>query len=461
MSDPSSSSIRIGSRSSDLALWQAYEVVRLLRGASEKNVTFPIHTELSSGDVSLSVSLSSLAAASPGVFTKELEVALIARRVDLAVHSLKDVPTSLPEGLVISGIPARADARDAVVISAVHTATGVIHGLSDLPDGAIVGTSSLRREAFLRRNYPTLVPLLIRGNLNTRLRKLDAASPLTKAYDALLLARAGLTRLGWTDRATVPISAVDCPYGVGQGALCIETRGDDQVACALARKVTHAPTALRVFAERAFLRAMQGGCQVPLGVESRLDTGLTAEGGVGRGRGGGGALPTSLDHNSSTDNDDDDVEAIDENANAKEGVRALTLQLTGTVGTVDGSRVVTCVVTSSVLVPRGAIRRIVNVCGLDAVRSSALLDNDGIEYDEQYNKKKGGEQQQLPVGARWAWLGVTAQEWTDLSKIGDDIGKALAARIISAGGEAILGELRSGAAPRAVTYGAAEIPLDR
>ena len=268
----------IGSRSSELALWQAYEVVRLLRGACS-DVAFPIHTELASGDVKLTASLASLAAASPGIFTKELEVALIAQRVRLAVHSLKDVPTSLPPGLVLSGIPARADARDAVVLSLSRVAAGGTN-LSSLPDGAIIGTSSLRREAFLKRKHPNLAVQLVRGNLNTRIKKLDSRDVV--AYDALILARAGLTRLGWADRATSPLDPGDCPYGVGQGALCIETLAVDDYACSLARMVTHAPTALRVFAERAFLRAMQGGCQVPLGVESRLveSGGVTLRGGV-------------------------------------------------------------------------------------------------------------------------------------------------------------------------------------
>ena len=155
----------------------------------------------------------------------------------------------------------------------------------------------------------------------------------------------------------------------------------------------------------------------------------------------------------------------------------MTLHLSGTVGTIDGKRVVTCSVSASVMVPRGAVRRVVNVCGLDAVRASAADVGGGADYDAQYRGGGGGllasasasasalalalPALPLPAGARWAWLGVSAAEWDELAAAGDAVGKALALRVIQQGGDEILGELRSGAQPRPPTYGAAELPLDR
>jgi len=178
------------------------------------------------------------------------------------VHSLKDVPTTLPAGLVIAGITAREDPRDAVVVNPKHKGQG---GLRSLPSGAVIGTSSVRREALLKRDYPSLQIKLIRGNVNTRLRKLDEGE-----YDAIILAIAGLKRLGegFAARAEQLLAPSDFPYGVSQGALGLECRLDDDSSRAMLASIGDADTTARCLAERAVLRHLQGGCQVPLGVTS-------------------------------------------------------------------------------------------------------------------------------------------------------------------------------------------------
>jgi len=182
-----------------------------------------------------------------GLFTKEIEAALLAGRADLAVHSLKDLPTELPAGLVLAATPEREDPRDALVGKR----------LADLPAGARLGTSSLRRAAQLRKVRPDLRIEPVRGNLDTRLRKLDEGQ-----YDAIVLAAAGLKRLGWADRIAEILSPdIVCP-AVGQGALAIETGQPGFAAC---RQLNHAPTHYAVTAERALLAALGGGCQVPFG----------------------------------------------------------------------------------------------------------------------------------------------------------------------------------------------------
>jgi hydroxymethylbilane synthase len=192
-----------------------------------------------------------------GLFTKEIEEALLDGRADIAVHSLKDLPTELPEGLVLAAVPEREDARDALVGQR----------LSELPPGAKVGTSSLRRAAQLRRLRPDLAVESVRGNLDTRLRKLDEGR-----YDAILLAAAGLKRLGWGDRIAelLPVETM-CP-AVGQGALAIETRASG-VGFEACRAMDHAATHAAVTAERGVLRTLGGGCQVPIGAYATVDGG--------------------------------------------------------------------------------------------------------------------------------------------------------------------------------------------
>jgi hydroxymethylbilane synthase len=220
------------------------------------------------GDRELGESLKTLAAKTPGLFTKELEAGLLDGQYDAVVHSLKDMPTQLPAGLSLAAITEREDPRDALVVNAKHKGKG---GLASLPAGAIIGTSSIRREAALRRDFPRLQIRLIRGNVNTRLAKLDAGE-----YDAILLAVAGLRRLGPSFAARIE-QVLEPPrflYGVGQGALGLQCRSkDDRIVRILRLAANHAETSARCRAERALLRALQGGCQIPLGVSSVVHPG--------------------------------------------------------------------------------------------------------------------------------------------------------------------------------------------
>jgi hydroxymethylbilane synthase len=241
--------LTIASRGSQLALWQARWVSGRLTALGHA-----CHIEIikTTGDKVTDVPLAQVGG--KGLFTKEIEEALLDGRADLAVHSLKDLPTELPAGLALAAVPEREDPHDAVVG----------RKLVDLPSGAIVGTSSLRRAAQLRRLRPDLTIESIRGNLDTRVRKLDEGR-----YDAIVLAAAGLKRLGWEARiAEILPTEVMCP-AVGQGALAVETRasGAGWDACA---PLNHAATHSAVAAERAFLRALGGGCQVPIGAHATV-----------------------------------------------------------------------------------------------------------------------------------------------------------------------------------------------
>jgi porphobilinogen deaminase len=484
----------IGSRKSELAMWQAREVERLLHahprnnggapppagGASSPSspaLSFVIRTEASTGDRVLDQSLASLAAACPGIFTKELEAGLLGRVYDVAVHSLKDVPTTLPAGLLLAGVGRREDPRDALVVAARHM--GSVRSLADLPAGSVVGTSSLRREAMVRRDYPALTVVGVRGNLNTRLRKLDgggaqegagaevvaeastaaattragqwsagggggdtasaaAAAPAAdpqsssassapptapQAYDALVLATAGLVRMGWEDRITSRLSAHQFPYGVSQGSLGIECREDDARARALARSLTHGPSALRCLTERAFLNRLQGGCQVPIGVHSFFDGEEGQEGEEGDGGGAAAAAaaaaaasPAQALSAATGPRRTNPLPAqppADEDGWPAAPERVRTLTVRGTVLAVDGSRCITASASEPVIVP-------------DADAETGTV--------------------------------VTRAQWERMCEDGLRVGRALAERLVKAGAEEILGPLT---APRAATYGAAEAPLDR
>lgn len=239
--------IVIGSRGSQLALWQARWVQSQLAAAGVESRIEIIKT---TGDKITDVPLAKVG--SKGLFTKEIEDALLDGSVDLAVHSLKDMPTELPAGLTLAAIPEREDVRDAIIGCT----------LDELPQGAKVGTSSLRRTAQLRALRPDLEVESVRGNVDTRLRKLDEGQ-----YRAILLAAAGLRRLGWADRIAEYISQEKMCPAVGQGALAIETR-EDRVAVAAA--LEHPATRACVTAERALLGALGGGCQVPIGANAVL-----------------------------------------------------------------------------------------------------------------------------------------------------------------------------------------------
>lgn len=242
--------LTVGSRGSKLALWQAHWVMAKLEELGHSCRLEIIQT---TGDKITDVALSQ--AGSKGLFTKEIEEALLEGRIDLAVHSLKDMPTELPAGLTLAAIPEREDPRDALV------------GLrqAELREGARIGTSSLRRAAQLRGLVPGVQVYTIRGNVDTRLRKLDEGQ-----FDAIVLASAGLRRLGWEHRITELFEpAVMCP-AVGQGALAIETRADGGEAFAACSRLNDPCTCAAVSAERAALRAIGGGCQVPMGAHAEI-----------------------------------------------------------------------------------------------------------------------------------------------------------------------------------------------
>src|SRR5215471_19234474 len=242
----------IASRGSQLALWQARWVQSQLAGLGHEARIEIIKT---TGDKITDVPLAKVG--TKGLFTKEIEEALLDGSADLAVHSLKDLPTELPEGLVLAAVPEREDPRDAVLGKK----------LAFLSPGAKVGTSSLRRAAQLRAMRPDLTIESVRGNLDTRIRKLDEGQ-----YDAIVLAAAGLKRLGWADRIAEILSADKMCSAVGQGALAIETRaeGPGFEACKL---LDHAPTHDAVRAERGVLGALGGGCQVPIGAYATVADG--------------------------------------------------------------------------------------------------------------------------------------------------------------------------------------------
>ncbi len=242
--------IRIGTRKSPLALWQAeYVRTHLLRQFPHIQVELVKMT--TQGDIILDTPLAKVGG--KGLFVKELEQALLEGRVDLAVHSIKDVPVTLPAGLHMPVICERADPRDAFVSTAYA-------GLAQLPAGARVGTSSLRRQCQLRAAYPEVHIVDLRGNVNTRLAKLD-----TGEYDAIILAAAGLTRLGLSARIRAIIEPDASLPAVGQGAVGIECRIDDADINQLIAPLHHAPSAMCVRAERALNLHLEGGCQVPIG----------------------------------------------------------------------------------------------------------------------------------------------------------------------------------------------------
>ncbi|KAJ3318921.1 hypothetical protein HDU76_000693 [Blyttiomyces sp. JEL0837] len=254
-------SLVIGTRKSELAMIQTNHVLSLLQKA-HPNITFTIEGMTTTGDEVLNVALAKIG--SKSLFTKELEVALDEKRVDLVVHSLKDLPTSLPEGMAVGAILEREDPRDAVVMSArMKKGTKI----ADLPKGSVVGTSSVRRSAQLKRKFPHLVFQDVRGNLNTRLKKLDAED---SPYSCLLLAYAGLVRMGWHHRISEILTNDVILHAVGQGAIAVECREDDEAVKKVIHTLEHADTAVRCHSERAFMRQLEGGCSVPLGVWTEI-----------------------------------------------------------------------------------------------------------------------------------------------------------------------------------------------
>ncbi|TVY04044.1 hydroxymethylbilane synthase [Cohnella terricola] len=253
--------IIVGSRQSALALTQTNQTIQLLKDLCEKEglaYTFEVKPIVTRGDRILDVTLSKVGG--KGLFVKEIEEALLNGTIDLAIHSMKDMPFELPEGLVIGAIPEREDPRDCIV-----SREGKL--LSELPQGAKIGTSSLRRSAQLQAYRPDFRIESMRGNIDTRLRKLEE-----EGFDAILLAAAGLHRMGWKDRITEYLSPDICLPAVGQGALAIECRGSDEEVLALLGLLNDTATARAVAAERRLLGMLNGGCQVPIGAYAQLET---------------------------------------------------------------------------------------------------------------------------------------------------------------------------------------------
>ena len=243
--------IIVGSRSSKLAMTQTKWVIEQLKQAGAP-YEFEIKNIITKGDRILDVTLSKVGG--KGLFVKEIEQQMIDEDIDFAVHSMKDLPSELPTGLIIGATPARVDARDALI-----TKTG--GGLDSLPEGAVVGTSSLRRGSQLLKLRPDLKIESIRGNIDTRLEKLK-----TGPFDGILLAAAGLQRMGWSDETVSEyISTDDMIPAVGQGILAIECRADDQEVRDLLNLIHDQMTEKVAFAERAFLAAIEGSCHVPVG----------------------------------------------------------------------------------------------------------------------------------------------------------------------------------------------------
>ncbi len=243
--------IVIGSRGSQLALWQARHIAACLQELGAETRIEIIRT---TGDKITDVPLAQVGG--KGLFTKEIEEALLAGTIDLAVHSLKDMPTALPDGLTLAAIPPREDPRDALIG----------RPLAELGAGDKVGTSSLRRAAQLLGLGRGLVTQNLRGNVDTRLRKLDQGQ-----YASIVLAAAGLRRLGWADRICELLDpAIMCP-AVGQGALAIETRDDGGSTYRIASQLNDPATSAAVTAERSLLALLEGGCQVPIGAHARLE----------------------------------------------------------------------------------------------------------------------------------------------------------------------------------------------
>jgi hydroxymethylbilane synthase len=255
--------IRIGTRGSPLALAQTREVRERLGAAhASAQLAFEVCVIRTSGDRIQDRPLSE--AGGKGLFTKEIEEALLAGEIDLAVHSMKDMPTVLPPGLTVNCFLPREDARDAFISAKAPT-------LSLLPQGAVVGTSSLRRQAQVKHLRPDLTVIALRGNVETRLRKLADG-----VADATLLACAGLKRLGLADRITSPVPTDEMLPAVAQGAIGVEIRAGDMAMAELLARINHEPTALTVTAERAFLARLEGSCRTPIAGLAELAGGRLA-----------------------------------------------------------------------------------------------------------------------------------------------------------------------------------------
>jgi len=253
------SSLRIATRKSPLALWQANHVREALL-ARNPGLKVELLTMTTQGDKILDTPLAKVGG--KGLFVKELELGMLEGRADLAVHSMKDVPVEFPDRLGLAAVLPREDPRDVLISNRFSS-------IDELPDGARVGTSSLRRQCQLRARRSDLQILDLRGNVNTRLKKLDEG-----AYDGILLAAAGVRRMGWESRITELLPPEQFLPAIGQGAIGIEIRLDDERVAGLVAQLNDPPTATRIAAERALNERLQGGCQVPIAGYSEISHGV-------------------------------------------------------------------------------------------------------------------------------------------------------------------------------------------
>lgn len=250
--------IRVGSRDSVLAMWQTEFVIEQLKKVTD-DYDFEILSLKTKGDKILNVSLAKIG--DKGLFTRELEAGLLGGEVDFAVHSMKDMPTTLPEGLQLSSVLTRHDPSDALISDRYQS-------FAQLPQGAKVGTSSLRRKAQLLHARPDLDIHDIRGNLQTRMRKMRE-----EQFDGIILATAGVERLGWHDQIREKLSYDLCLPAVSQGVICVETCSNDPEIIQLVRLINDENTQACVAAERALLQTLEGGCQIPIGAYAEINDG--------------------------------------------------------------------------------------------------------------------------------------------------------------------------------------------
>jgi hydroxymethylbilane synthase len=255
--------IRLATRASRLALWQATHVTELLR-ACDPHLTVEIVEVSTIGDRDRDSRLAEIGG--QGVFTKEVQAAVLDGRADVAVHSLKDLPTETAPGLVLAGVPERGPRWDVLIAPAGQS----IAALDEVPPGARIATGSLRRRAQLLHARPDLAPCEVRGNVETRIRKLDAGE-----FDYLVLAEAGLERLGLAERINCRLIPPVMLPAVGQAALGLECRENDPLACDLLGRITHGPTLAEILAERACLRTLRAGCHAPVATLANFDAGRT------------------------------------------------------------------------------------------------------------------------------------------------------------------------------------------
>jgi hydroxymethylbilane synthase len=277
--------IIIGTRGSKLALWQA-EWVRLELQRMSPGLEIELKKIKTTGDKILDVPLAKVGG--KGLFVREIEEALLRGDVDIAVHSMKDVPTELPEGLHLGAICKREDPRDAL-ISQISNLKSQISKFKDLPRGATIGTSSLRRSCQLQHLRPDLKIIQLRGNLDTRLRKLDEGK-----FDAIIVATAGVKRLGLSTRITEILGPEISLPAIGQGAIGIECRINDKFINNIIAPLNHPDTSICVRAERAFLKRLGGGCQVPIAAYARISPPTHPSPSRGEGKGGGENLSSDI-----------------------------------------------------------------------------------------------------------------------------------------------------------------------